>query len=103
MRYRLFAGVLAACFAATSSYGEERSGCENAAIVAEQIMAARQDELPKDEVMEVTELSFPGIEMFKRIVLLAYEMPLQPSAEAKKSSVATFRKEVELACIRQGY
>lgn len=71
--------------------------------LAENIMTARQNNLPMSQLMAIADDAGPeGAELMRAVVIYAYQQPIFSTDRFKREAIATFRNEAELACYGQG-
>lgn len=86
--------ILSLALLATPLTAETEDVCANMGDAAEAIMSLRQNGYPISDLMD----KFGDSNLFRAIILSAYEKPRFSTDEYKQESVRDFRNEVETLC-----
>lgn len=72
--------------------------CEATAELAFFIMSARQEGVPKDELMATLTAGESGAGLAGKLIREAYETPIHPTGEAKEQAATDFQSQVSQRC-----
>lgn len=72
--------------------------CEATAELAFFIMSARQEGVPKDELMTTLTAGEPEAGLAGKLISEAYETPIHPAGEAKEQAATDFQGQVSQRC-----
>lgn len=103
-KMKIKAIVLAAAMLGSPAYAQSAVPvelCSTIATLAENIMTARQANIPLADMMAVVNVSDPDIQKIAiAVVLEAYKQPVMRSNNTREQAIDSFKNAVEITCYR---